>query len=43
MEKLIKNKIEIDICPYCNGMWLDDGEIHKLNKEEVKKEIIKDA
>ncbi len=30
MDKLIKNKIEIDICPYCNGMWLDDGEINKL-------------
>lgn len=36
MKKLIKQDIEIDICPYCNGMWLDDGEIDKLNKLEVK-------
>ncbi|MGE0792895.1 MAG: zf-TFIIB domain-containing protein [Candidatus Woesearchaeota archaeon] len=32
MDKLIKDKIEIDVCPYCNGMWLDDGEINKLIK-----------
>ena len=30
MEKLKKNDVIIDICKKCNGMWLDDGEIHKL-------------
>jgi len=36
MKKLIKQNIEIDVCPYCNGMWLDDGEITKLNSEMKK-------
>lgn len=41
MNKLIKQKIEIDVCPYCKGMWLDDGEINKLmrlnNGKKTKK------
>ena len=36
MEKLKKNDVIIDICKKCNGMWLDDGEIHKL--AEMSKE-----
>jgi Zn-finger nucleic acid-binding protein len=32
MKKVTKNKITIDICPNCNGMFLDDGEIEKLLK-----------
>ncbi len=30
MDKLIKYEVIIDVCPYCNGMWLDDNEIEKL-------------
>jgi len=30
MEKLKKKDVIIDICKKCKGMWLDDGEIHKL-------------
>lgn len=30
MNKLIKSDIEIDVCPSCNGMWLDDKEIDRL-------------
>lgn len=30
MDKIDKNNIVIDVCPNCNGMWLDDGEIEKL-------------
>lgn len=30
MEKIVKEKIIIDICPYCKGIFLDDGEIDKL-------------
>ena len=36
MKKIIKHKITIDACPFCEGMWLDDGEIEKLNKLKVK-------
>ncbi len=32
MKKVTKNKITIDVCPNCNGMFLDDGEIEKLLK-----------
>lgn len=40
MDKIEKNNITIDVCPYCNGLWLDDGEINKLNKiaqEDINK------
>ena len=32
LDKIEKNKIMIDVCPFCQGMWLDDGEIEKLSK-----------
>ncbi|MBN2881833.1 zf-TFIIB domain-containing protein [Candidatus Woesearchaeota archaeon] len=33
LKKVQKEKITIDVCPHCNGMWLDDGEIDKLVKK----------
>ena len=30
MKKIKKSNVLIDICPDCNGMWLDDNEIYKL-------------
>ena len=32
VEMQIKNilEVDIDICPSCNGVWLDDGELSKL-------------
>lgn len=38
LDKIEKNEIMIDVCPFCQGMWLDDGEIEKLSKfnKEVK-------
>jgi len=30
MRKLKKKDVIIDVCDKCNGMWLDDNEIHKL-------------
>ena len=30
MKKLIKQKIVIDICETCGGMWVDSGELEKL-------------
>ena len=32
LDKIEKNEIMIDVCPFCQGMWLDDGEIEKLSK-----------
>ena len=39
LDKITKNKIVIDVCPHCQGMWLDDGEIERLSKlnKDVKK------
>ena len=30
MRKIKKKDVVIDVCPDCNGMWLDDNEINKL-------------
>lgn len=30
MDKVVKGDIIIDVCPKCNGVWLDDKEIDKL-------------
>ena len=30
MENVKKEGVIIDVCPFCNGMFLDDGEIEKL-------------
>jgi protein-arginine kinase activator protein McsA len=30
MKKLIKNKVIIDVCKRCGGMWVDAGELEKL-------------
>ncbi len=30
MKKWKKNDVIIDVCPSCEGMWLDKGEIEKL-------------
>ncbi|HLF54591.1 MAG TPA: zf-TFIIB domain-containing protein [Candidatus Nanoarchaeia archaeon] len=32
MRKIKKEDVMIDVCDKCNGMWLDDGEIHKLGE-----------
>lgn len=30
MLKITRAGVEIDICPTCNGVWLDRGELNKL-------------
>lgn len=30
MRKVHKQRVTIDVCPKCNGIWLDDKEIDKL-------------
>ena len=37
MKKLTKQKVTIDICKKCEGMWLDKGEMEKLLKMEPEK------
>ncbi len=44
MQTLFFRGIEIDVCPECLGLWLDDGELQKI-KEQVsvaKKENLSD-
>lgn len=36
LDKIEKKDIVIDVCPFCQGMWLDDGEIAKLSKLNKK-------
>ncbi len=30
-----KNKINVDVCAKCNGIWLDGGEISELRKRDL--------
>lgn len=32
MDKIEKEQVVIDVCPFCGGIFLDDGEIDKLGK-----------
>ncbi len=31
----IRRGVEIDYCPECNGIWLDNGELNKIVAESV--------
>lgn len=33
MRKIVRDGVEIDICPSCRGVWLDRGELEKLLSE----------
>jgi Zn-finger nucleic acid-binding protein len=41
MEAVVFKDIEIDICSKCNWIWLDKGEIYKIEKHVDKKEFYK--
>lgn len=32
-----RNKVEIDYCPKCRGIWLDKGELDKLLEQDNKR------
>ncbi len=32
MNTIEKHNVTIDVCPFCNGLWLDHGEIDQLNQ-----------
>ena len=37
MRKITRSGITIDVCDFCHGMWLDNGELDKLkNLNELK-------
>jgi Zn-finger nucleic acid-binding protein len=31
-----KNSVEIDYCPECNGIWLDQGELRKIVQQSIE-------
>ncbi|MDU9049911.1 MAG: zf-TFIIB domain-containing protein [Candidatus Electrothrix sp. Rat3] len=35
LRKAIRRGVEIDYCPDCNGIWLDNGELSKIVTESV--------
>lgn len=38
-----RQKIEIDYCPDCRGIWLDRGELDKLIERESAQQIVQSA
>ena len=36
LRRAIRRGVEIDYCPDCNGIWLDNGELNKIVTESVQ-------
>ncbi|MCI5144117.1 MAG: hypothetical protein D3923_01005 [Candidatus Electrothrix sp. AR3] len=36
LRQAIRRGVEIDYCPECNGIWLDNGELSKIVAESVQ-------
>ena len=36
LRKAIRRGVEIDYCPDCNGIWLDNGELNKIVTESLQ-------
>ncbi|CAK8714677.1 hypothetical protein H206_00288 [Candidatus Electrothrix aarhusensis] len=36
LQRAIRRGVEIDYCPDCNGIWLDNGELNKIVTESVE-------
>jgi Zn-finger nucleic acid-binding protein len=36
LRRAIRRGVEIDYCPECNGIWLDNGELTKIVAESVQ-------
>ena len=36
LRRAIRRDVEIDYCPDCNGIWLDNGELNKIVTESVQ-------
>ncbi|MCW5212093.1 zf-TFIIB domain-containing protein [Desulfobulbus sp. TB] len=38
----VRRGVEIDYCPDCNGIWLDNGELNKIVAESVHASEVED-
>ncbi|MCI5147941.1 MAG: hypothetical protein D3916_00775 [Candidatus Electrothrix sp. MAN1_4] len=36
LRRAVRRGVEIDYCPDCNGIWLDNGELNKIVAESVE-------
>ena len=36
LRRAIRRGVEIDYCPECNGIWLDNGELNKIVSESIE-------
>ncbi|RWX51805.1 Transcription factor zinc-finger [Candidatus Electrothrix marina] len=36
LRRTVRRGVEIDYCPDCNGIWLDNGELNKIVAESVQ-------
>ena len=36
LRRAVRRGVEIDYCPECNGIWLDNGELNKIVAESVQ-------
>ncbi len=36
LQRAIRRGVEIDYCPDCNGIWLDNGELNKIVTESIQ-------
>ena len=36
LRRAIRRGVEIDYCPDCNGIWLDNGELNKIITESIQ-------
>jgi hypothetical protein len=36
LRRAVRRGVEIDYCPDCNGIWLDNGELNKIVAESVQ-------
>lgn len=36
----VRQDVEIDYCPECNGIWLDNGELKKIISHYVDKDFL---
>lgn len=36
LRRAVRRGVEIDYCPDCNGIWLDNGELNKIVAESIE-------
>lgn len=39
LRKAVRRGVEIDYCPDCNGIWLDNGELNKIVTESIQASV----